>query len=239
MFQLILILYIVIRLSISEPVLKDDTSAEQSCNDKIIEIEQIMLRSFGADESNEWIKKVKESPELYVNHAKPIIVELANAIIDERVSKMNMRDTYVEMQKIKNQMKELENKVNQILNGENEIPINVDFGTLSTSAGSYSFSIPDSVPVRAKKLLFYVYFQSGGCVGDNMGGYEIISHANGRDYSQFFTFHTYHQNAWSYNSDSFWLPMPESRTISLKIKISKGKYGGNCAGYLRIIRYTV
>eukprot|EP01084_Bolivina_argentea_P047577 87673_1 len=219
-------------------VLKD-TSNHESCKERIREIEQAMVRSFGHQETKEWLDKVKSSPETYVMHEKPIIAELANAIIDEKISTIDVREIYIQMQEMKKQLNELKTKLDQISNGENEVPVNVDFGTLATTVGTYTFQIPDSIPSDAKKILLYIYFQSGGCSPDIWGDIEIISNCHGKDYNQFFTFHTYSQNAWSYNSDSFWLPLPENRKIIMKINMGKTKYGGNCAGYFRLIRYSL
>ena len=93
------------------------------------------------------------------------------------------------------------------------------------------------LPDNAKKVLIYASFKSGSASQDILPNITILSTAkDGKIHKNYLNAHTYGQNALSYNSDNFWIPMPEDRKI---IVTQTKKYTGNAGGAISIIRYTV
>lgn len=71
------------------------------------------------------------------------------------------------------------------------------------------------VPKTAKQVLVYVEIQTGTCKVDTSGRIHIYS---GPNHKMQLLVHTYNQNAWSYNSESIWLPIEQPNIF--------GKYDG-------------
>jgi hypothetical protein len=98
------------------------------------------------------------------------------------------------------------------------------------------YSVPMTVPTTAKEILVYAYIRTGS--GNPDADIEVrIYTQSGRNtqYSFYLFAHGYNQAAWSYNSQSFWLPLTEYRAISA---ISSGSaMKGEAASQLSIIGY--
>ena len=109
--------------SLVEKVLKDDRSGIAERQAKIVSIKSTMERSFGKEEAEKLYQNINKSPESYLNDKKPIVVELSNAIIEERRQNMSMNEKklYIELQTIHKQLEKLTEKLNQYLKaGQNE-----------------------------------------------------------------------------------------------------------------------
>ena len=75
----------------------------------------------------------------------------------------------------------------------------------------------DGVPIEAYEVILYVYVRSGK-LGGQYDGYFIFSTSttNG-NIERFLYFRTYEQEAYSYNSESIYLPVGKERIVSAKI----------------------
>ena len=82
----------------------------------------------------------------------------------------------------------------------------------------YAFHIPSwKVPASAKEVLLFVDAQWGRSSPDRSSHIEIYTRHHGVHYSKCISMHTYHQEAWSTNSDNFWLPtFTRSETVYVK-----------------------
>ncbi len=98
-----------------------------------------------------------------------------------------------------------------------------------------SYNLPASVPLDAKEVLVYVYARTGGYNPDADLELRIYTKEGTKEYSYYFFIHGYNQNAWSYNSDNFWLPVTADRKVYVQ---SVGTaITGNRAGAIYILGY--
>ena len=82
----------------------------------------------------------------------------------------------------------------------------------------YAFHIPSwKVPASAKAVLLFVDAHWGTSSPGRLSHIEIYTRHHGVHYSKYISMHTYHQEAWSTNSDNFWLPtFTRSETVYVK-----------------------
>ncbi len=110
-------------------------------------------------------------------------------------------------------------------------------GALPTNAiTTVSYPLSDIVPSNAKEVLIYVYVRTGDY--NNPGGnleFKIYTQEGTTEYAHYFFAHPYAQVAWSYNSDTFWLPLTSDNMI---ICTSLGQpVTGNGSGSIFLIGY--
>eukprot|EP01084_Bolivina_argentea_P247203 413612_1 len=95
--------------------------AEEHCNTEscqqdeqtINNLESVIIRVLG-NRGNEIISQVKASPEDYLNDERPIIVELANALMNDIFSKLTVKDLYKEIMELKNQVQSQTQLINEL-----------------------------------------------------------------------------------------------------------------------------
>mmetsp|Transcript_8384 Transcript_8384/g.13773 ORF Transcript_8384/g.13773 Transcript_8384/m.13773 type:complete len:203 (+) Transcript_8384:60-668(+) len=151
-----------------------------------------------------------------------------------RVSSHHSSDS-LSMSSLLSKLQRLEQRVNDLESGKNEVPIDCNLGSFSYAA-SREFVIPKDIPNKCKKILVYMTFDSGGSTPDRYPNITIQVNAHYRVYKHYLQAHTYAQNAWAFNSDNVWLPMPKDRKITM---FQSQVYGGNAGGSIRIIRYSL
>ncbi len=76
-----------------------------------------------------------------------------------------------------------------------------------------SYNLPASVPPDAVEVLVYLYARTGDLNPDADLELRVYTREGTTEYSKYFFIHGYTQNAWSYNSDNFWLPVTSDRKI--------------------------
>ena len=76
----------------AQPPLKGESCDSDTCSRSLEEIESIIIEGHGHLAGKKLIEMVKASPELYVNDERPIIVELSNKLMDEKISTLSKRD---------------------------------------------------------------------------------------------------------------------------------------------------
>eukprot|EP00483_Globobulimina_turgida_P007663 UN07678 len=107
-------IWLLLWCSMSESPLKAESCNDQPYAKKISEIQNIIMQVYGEKEGTTLIEKVKESPHVYANDERPIIVQLSNVFVDNKICAFNARDTYNQMRKSEKQIQELTNKINKL-----------------------------------------------------------------------------------------------------------------------------
>jgi len=98
------------------------------------------------------------------------------------------------------------------------------------------FPIPASIPTTAKEVLVYAYIRTGyNAPGEADIEFMIYTEESGVRYAHYLFAHWYPQNAWSYNSGTFWLPITSAREI--RVTSSGTAAPGNWVGQIFIIGY--
>ena len=87
------------------------------------------------------------------------------------------------------------------------------------------------VPSHATSVLVYARVRSGYVKGDLDGEVLVTS---GQSIRRLF-FHTYHQSAWSYNSDYFLLPVADDFMVTARV-VTNGS-GKNFQAAVQVIGY--
>jgi hypothetical protein len=82
--------------------------------------------------------------------------------------------------------------------------------------GTSTYSIPSAVSVTAKEILVYAYIKTGGGNPDKDIEFRIYTKNGPTEYSFYLFAHGYSQGAWSYNSETFWLPT----TVAWQINVT-------------------
>ena len=86
----------------------------ETCKESIDEIEALILRVNGETNGNALIKKIKATPEQYLDDERPIVVELATILIEDKLSSLTMKELYKEMKSLQKENKDLSDKVNKL-----------------------------------------------------------------------------------------------------------------------------
>jgi len=103
------------------------------------------------------------------------------------------------------------------------------------SGAKMVYSIPEVVPSTVREVLIYVWVRTGGKNSDGDSNFKFTINA-GSDAPYFLLhLHGYNQDAWSYNSDNVWLPMPADRQI--QVELLGESINGNWSGEIRVIGY--
>eukprot|EP01084_Bolivina_argentea_P174867 302873_1 len=144
-------------------------------------------------------------------------------------------DSNISVSKLLSEMQQLKKRLHDLETGKNEIPIDVNLGTFGY-ASHKEFNIPKDIPNKAKKILVYLTFNSGCVNGTSHPNITINVNAHYKVFKHHLNSMTYGQNAWAFNSDNMWLPMPKDRKITLT---QSQAYSGNAGGSIKIIRYTL
>ena len=101
------------------------------------------------------------------------------------------------------------------------------------------YSVPYEVPLTAKEILLYAYARTGGKNPDKDMDVRIYTQSentpDATQYSYYLFVHGYGQSSWSYNSQTFWLPLTAYRQIRA---ISTGTaMTGNATSQLSVVGY--
>jgi len=101
--------------------------------------------------------------------------------------------------------------------------------------GTSTYSIPSAVPVTAKEIFVYAYIRTGGHNPSRDIEFRIYTKEGSTEYSHYLFAHGYHQDAWSYNSNTFWLPT----TVAWQINITSSgtAVSGNVDSQLYLVGY--
>jgi hypothetical protein len=105
--------------------------------------------------------------------------------------------------------------------------------------GTVVFPIPASIPTTAKEVLVYAYIRTGYNYSSSLLEadieFKIYTEESGVQYAHYLFAHWYPQNAWSYNSGTFWLPITSAREI--RVTSTGVPAPGNWVGEIFIIGY--
>ena len=111
---------------------KTPESDQSECTEKIIQTQELIIRTFGENRGNELIKSVKSAPDQYLNDDIPIIVELAELFVQDALSGLSTTDLYREILQLKSEKELLTRKVEEF---ENKINIQNTKTSLSWKGG--------------------------------------------------------------------------------------------------------
>ncbi len=104
------------------------------------------------------------------------------------------------------------------------------FMKLTHPGVTQSYSIPRAVPNSAKAVLIYASVQCGHTRPDTFQDITIFTEGlyGYPRYKKYLLVHSYHQKAWSFNSDNMWFPMSPNRRVYVSypkaMKINTGCY---------------
>jgi hypothetical protein len=118
-------------------------------------------------------------------------------------------------------------------------PYEYDFGELPYDTGifSYDYSV-SNVPATAKEILVYFTIRQGQDGNDVEHTFKIYTMEGSTKYTQYFFDYEYRQNAWSFNSDNFWMPVTSNRLLYIEhISDDGGPHTGNVNSDFKIIGY--
>ena len=113
----------------------------------------------------------------------------------------------------------------------------VDLGELPVKGDKTSFyEIPLIIPDEAKEIQVYTWIATGDCNHNRDVDFAITVNDDGhKDVGMYMHAVGFTQTAWSYNSQSSWLPMPHDREIRAE---RKGKeFDGNVGSKVIIVGY--
>lgn len=99
-------------------------------------------------------------------------------------------------------------------------PINpmIDLGTGPIVGGtSKQFSLPSEVPASAKEVLVYAVTRTGSVSPNASYYFHIYTKDGATKYGKYLYGSSYAQNAVSYNSGNFWLPITADRLVNITL----------------------
>lgn len=97
------------------------------------------------------------------------------------------------------------------------------------------YKIPKDIPSAAREILVYAYVRTGVSEDDGDLEFRIFTREGKREYSFYMFSHVFPQQAFSYNSQTFWLPMTSERRIY--VETEGDAEGGKRVGVLYILGY--
>lgn len=116
-------------------------------------------------------------------------------------------------------------------------PLLKDLGRLPFDTNqTVTLPIPSDVPGIAREIFLFIAAETGNSTGDGARVFSIWVDIDGRSMESQFLVHAYSQPAWSYNSDTFWLPMPKNRNIFIK-RLKGANIAGNSASAVKMLGY--
>ena len=80
------------------------------------------------------------------------------------------------------------------------------------------YPIPAVIPSSANEVMVYAVIQVGDSGPNTAHDHvKIYTQEKDRQYSKYLGFATYHQNAWSTNSENMWFPMTTDRRLFVQV----------------------
>ena len=113
--------------------------------------------------------------------------------------------------------------------------MNINLGSLPSSATTKSFDMPGDVPEDATEVLVYVWSYSGQAGSSASATFSIYTQDGSEQYIKRHYIRRYPQDAISYSSDNFWLPVTSERKIYAKLPVNLGST--NRAAGISVIGY--
>lgn len=165
----------------------------------------------------------------------------ANAQVDEE--NQNLREL---VSKLNETVKGYETRIGNLenLNIETVPPDKDSLGDLPRNIGEvHIYPLPDVIPDTTREILIFAYVHSGNMASSNVtDSYEIYTDEHDQDVLGRFVlgFFTYPQDTVSFNSQTFWLPMPSNRIVKARLSgsnISENGRGSNVVAFLRVLGY--
>ena len=116
-------------------------------------------------------------------------------------------------------------------------PIDVSLGSLpAKDSATQIYSLDGKVPDTANEILVYLSIRTGADNSDEDRTFKIKSQVERKkDVYIYFFAHGYGQDAWSYNSDNIWLPMPFDN--ELVVERTGNDFCGGVYSEIKIIGY--
>ncbi len=102
---------------------------------------------------------------------------------------------------------------------------------------TYSFQIPDVIPLIAREFMVYVIVKCGWVPLEKSSiESDIIFYVmhNGLRLEKFLYMHSYSQGAWNTNSDNMWFPIPADRLIHMEITVA---ISSRCPALFYVVGY--
>ena len=82
------------------------------------------------------------------------------------------------------------------------------------NTGTEAFDIPSVIPSSAKEVLVLADMQTGYSGPNDVISYvKIYTKRSSRNFEKYIVLRSYHQSAWSVNSDNLWFPMTTGRKV--------------------------
>ena len=116
---------------------------------------------------------------------------------------------------IETQLSELKHRMEAQECGEWTL-LRKDIGTLPKDTNETHLPL-ECVPIEAKQILLYLNVFTG-TNPDSSGYYRIWTQSSIRMYEHHLSLHQYHQNAYSFNSETIWLPVTAERILRVKFE---------------------
>ena len=96
-----------------------------------------------------------------------------------------------------------------------------------------------SVPNDAKKVIVYAKVQSGNVPGQDKSGELVVSSTTITGFiERKLSYHVYHQNSWSFNSENMRIPLTPGMTKSIEAKLEGPTISGNFGASVQIVGFT-
>ena len=94
------------------------------------------------------------------------------------------------------------------------VPITKVASSLLRQTGTQSYDIPSVIPSSAKEVLVLADVQAGYSGPNDVIHYvKIYTQQNSHKFEKYIVLKSYHQSAWSVNSDNLWFPMTANRKV--------------------------
>ena len=94
------------------------------------------------------------------------------------------------------------------------VPITKIGSSQLRQTGTQSFDIPSVIPSSATEVLILADVEIGYSGPQTTAHYvKIYTEQNSQNFAKYIIVKSYHQSAWSTNSDNMWFPMPTSRKV--------------------------
>ncbi|MCP5420792.1 MAG: hypothetical protein H6970_05270 [Gammaproteobacteria bacterium] len=96
-------------------------------------------------------------------------------------------------------------------------PVDIKLGPLPVGKSEdLTYTIPDTIPDTAREILIYVYVATHYVKGGEHNFKLFVNAKNQREDAFYLRAVAFAQQAWAYNSENAWLPMPADRTLRVQ-----------------------
>lgn len=111
-------------------------------------------------------------------------------------------------------------------------PLNADLGEMGYNAGITPYMLPSNIPSQAKEVLVYAFVRKGAFGAspgvDHTYTFYTVEGRGNLKYAYKLFFYEYSNTGWSFNSDTFWLPVTSEKKLYVELDntITGNKFSG-------------